>query len=691
MTKKTICLLTILILLSACTETGGPPPPAVPLNAPNDLQSTAAWESYHRAAQATQTFAAQEAAAIARALQGTDTAAAATTAAQATQGSQLATATAQAFEATSTYQSNIATATAAAAQATSTYTAQITTATAVSQETANAVSSISTAQAGAATATGQAAQAEQAMMQLERERRLQPLKTYGPWLIGLALMLLLAGLGGWALVTAVRVWDARKRVIPHGPFGRPLVLLHGPNGRRTILDPSRLFGPAVTVDGESVIMPQLTTPDYQNQTTARSQAVELRQAGHSPHPILMPPPRPQRNTTAANSQSPTAIPAPTLNPALELPSDIPWSLLEERWQGTGLPLGMGANGLLIADPEAYPHLLMAGTSGSGKTRYGLRPLITSALSSGWQVAILDRSGLDFLPFDGHPNAHTVLLSEAEEVIHHLALLYETIQGRLALLLAARTSTWSRLQPAALPRSNPSTSNRPSAGSSIADASAADSSAADSPAAGAAAAIAAAVELSASNPGPRILTVIDEFANLADALPNSEREELWRYARMVAAEGRKAGVHLALALQDPTHKSLDLRIRRNCLPISFRVKDGDASRVILGSGGAERLPPRQFLTVMDRLIQGVAFAPSDEEIRAFLAARPVAPYPAPDWLEGETAAPQPTRVMDPNEQEIADMLIAGRSLREIQHQVFGYAGGAAYEAVKRVQARLVRAD
>jgi DNA segregation ATPase FtsK/SpoIIIE-like protein len=93
--------------------------------------------------------------------------------------------------------------------------------------------------------------------------------------------------------------------------------------------------------------------------------------------------------------------------------------------------------------------------------------------------------------------------------------------------------------------------------------------------------------------------MDEFANLADALPTNERRELWRGARMIAAQGRKAGVHLALALQDPTHKSLDLRIRRNYLPLSFRVKDGDASRVILGAGGAEQLSPRQFLTVMDQ--------------------------------------------------------------------------------------------
>jgi hypothetical protein len=78
-------------------------------------------------------------------------------------------------------------------------------------------------------------------------------------------------------------------------------------------------------------------------------------------------------------------------------------------------------------------------------------------------------------------------------------------------------------------------------------------------------------------------------------------------------------------------------------------------------------------------------------QAVITARPVAPYPAPDWLEGKTVVPQETHIIDPNEQEIADMLAAGHSLREIQQQVFGDAGGAAYEAVKWVQARLARED
>ena len=62
--------------------------------------------------------------------------------------------------------------------------------------------------------------------------------------------------------------------------------------------------------------------------------------------------------------------------------------------------------MLTINPEDYPHWLMAGMTGSGKTRYGLRPLITSALADGWQVVIYDRSGLDFLPFQDPPNAHT---------------------------------------------------------------------------------------------------------------------------------------------------------------------------------------------------------------------------------------------------------------------------------------------
>jgi DNA segregation ATPase FtsK/SpoIIIE-like protein len=259
--------------------------------------------------------------------------------------------------------------------------------------------------------------------------------------------------------------------------------------------------------------------------------------------------------------------------------DAPWQLLDS-WSGGGLPLGQCASGLLLVDPEAFPHFLFAGTTGSGKTRFGLRPLITAALADGWHVSIFDRAGVDFTPFRNHPNAVLTLLQDPADTIDYLGALYEVVEARFEWMRKVGANTWSRA-----PGRKP----------------------------------------------PRVLAVFDEFSNLADSLLGRQREELWRWARMVAAEGRKAGVHLALALQDPTYKSIDLRIRRNCMPLSFRVKDSEASRVVLGASGAESLPPRHFLAVLHDLTQAVAFAPDDDEIATFLANRRVPVYPRPDWL------------------------------------------------------------
>jgi hypothetical protein len=346
---------------------------------------------------------------------------------------------------------------------------------------------------------------------------------------------------------------------------------------------------------------------------------------------------PQRIGASDNAKRAIALP-PFGERGAALPQEAAWRVMND-WRGVGgLPLGMGAGGLLLADPETSPHLLMAGTSGSGKTRYGLRPLIAAALADGWQVAIFDRSGLDFLPFRNHPNASLVLLQDPHEAIGYLQSLYAEVEKRFEILREAGVSTWGRLE---------------------------------------------------GEHDPRALAVFDEFSNMADALPTAEREGLWRGARMVAAEGRKAGVHLALALQDPTHKSIDLRIRRNCTPLSFRVRDGEASRVILGASGAEALPPRHFLTVLGELRQGVAFAPDDSEIAEFLNSRPVSRDVACNvsmgaaWLQ-QAAQPRSNATEaapDALTVRIRAMKAGGASLNAIQRELFGYVGGKAYETVR----------
>jgi hypothetical protein len=53
---------------------------------------------------------------------------------------------------------------------------------------------------------------------------------------------------------------------------------------------------------------------------------------------------------------------------------------------------------------------------------------------------------------------------------------------------------------------------------------------------------------------------------------------------------------------------------------------------------EALGKGQFLTMMQTLVRGVAFAPNDEQITVFLASRQAPALPRPEWLELPTVPP-----------------------------------------------------
>ena len=503
-----------------------------------------------------------------------------------------------------------------------TTTAQANQATATAQTIAQTTSQ---AYPGQATAT-QAALNEIARLDRQRELRARwealviPLQALLPSLLWFTLLALLILGSILAYRRLLPVLELRLRTVSRGSGMDPLFLFPD-----LLVDPSRSFGPALRLGAQNVeSQGHAPTPELQAGVTGRAQMLEaLRLANY-----LQPDRRSSRPLTPRHPSAPVVIRQPL--ETVSLPEQAPWRMLD-TWQGGALPLGLSKAGLVLADPEANPHLLFAGATGSGKTRYGLRPLIASALADGWQVTIFDRSGLDFLPFRLHPNARLVLLDDPAQAVGYLQNLYAEILRRFAQLRDANVSTWGRLPGA----------------------------------------------------GPRLLSVMDEFSNLADALPGNERKDLWRQARMIAAEGRKAGVHLALALQDPTHESLDLRIRRNAAPVSFRVKDQDASRVVLGASGAEALPERQFLAVLSgALVRGVAFSPDDAEIGAFLGAHPIPALPEPERLDspvvseatGNSLGSQPV-------DQIRALRQKGVSLNRIQDKVFGYRGGAAYATVK----------
>jgi hypothetical protein len=449
----------------------------------------------------------------------------------------------------------------------------------VAAATRDTIAATATAQSVQATATIQA-------MHLERERRLNPLRTSGPWVIGLALTTLLVGLGSWTLVTAMKAWDARQRVIARGPYGRPLVLLDGPGGQRTILDPSRLFGPVITIDGETATIPQLTSPELQNQTTARSQAVELRQAAHPPYPMILPPPTRQGDRESGR-QGDAASPPLLVSPSFPLPKGIPWSCLQ-NWQGPGMALGANAHDeLIILNPARTPHLFVAGMSGSGKTRRLLRPLIAQALRDGYYVVLMNESGSDFSPFYQHPNA-CIARGSVQDYMTILDAALGEMARREEILRAAQTSEWRRLPDSYLTRN------------------------------------------------PLMLLAIDKLLALAATLSAAEQRAFWGRLAAFASRARKVGMGSIGLATDPTYRALGqggLNYRSQCGRVVFRMMQAAGSRAILDEGGAEALAEGQFLALLDQpgLLRGAAANPGDRDLTTYLESQQMAPIGDPGWL------------------------------------------------------------
>ena len=83
----------------------------------------------------------------------------------------------------------------------------------------------------------------------------------------------------------------------------------------------------------------------------------------------------------------------------------------------------------------------------------------------------------------------------------------------------------------------------------------------------------------------IVIVIDELADLVGKFSNNFLQPLQR----VAQKGRAAGIHIICATQAPTAKLLNGELKANFpVRVAFRTASAVASRVILDSSGAENL-------------------------------------------------------------------------------------------------------
>lgn len=282
----------LLVLLMACadatysgTYTPAPPPPVTSAVYQATIEA-AEVERYLRVLQAEDTLREYYAQATATAQAEAWRAAAATATTDAIRWQATATADAQrealALQATATAQAYQlqATATAqavalAAWQATATADAARWQATATAealalQATATAQALQAQALALQATATAQAVERE-----AQRARLVYPLRAFGPWVVGLAFLVLLL-YAGWRLVLVLEV---RGRALRRDARGDAPVLVINQGRQLVVYDPDRSFGPAAVVTEAGVSAPALADEVQQAAVTMRDQAVDLATRG----------------------------------------------------------------------------------------------------------------------------------------------------------------------------------------------------------------------------------------------------------------------------------------------------------------------------------------------------------------------------------------------------------------------------
>ncbi len=198
----------------------------------------------------------------------------------------------------------------------------------------------------------------------------------------------------------------------------------------------------------------------------------------------------------------------------------------------------------VTDLKKLPHLLIAGTTGSGKS-VGINAMILSLLYKNspdeLRVVMIDPKMLEFSMYDGIPHLLTPVITKPKQAINALANMVLEMERRYLLMSKTKTKNIENFNEKA-----------PSVG---------------------------------EEKLPYIVVIIDE---LADLMMTSGKEVELSIARL-AQMARASGIHLIVATQRPSVDVVTGLIKAN-LPsrVSFKVGQKIDSKVILDQMGAESL-------------------------------------------------------------------------------------------------------
>lgn len=193
---------------------------------------------------------------------------------------------------------------------------------------------------------------------------------------------------------------------------------------------------------------------------------------------------------------------------------------------------------LLADLSIMPHLLIAGTTGSGKSVM-LHSILNSLLTSDTNIklALIDPKKVELTPYQYVKQLLYPIITEPNDALAVLSDLVEEMEHRFRLMARARYNDIAKYN------------------------------------------------VKKKKNLPYIVLVIDEFSDLM----HSSKKEFQKKLCMLAQKSRACGIHIIIATQRPSVDVVTGLIKANFpARISCRVSSSADSRVILGSGGAEKL-------------------------------------------------------------------------------------------------------
>jgi len=211
-----------------------------------------------------------------------------------------------------------------------------------------------------------------------------------------------------------------------------------------------------------------------------------------------------------------------------------------------IALGRDVSGSpLIADLARMPHILIAGSTGSGKSVCVTAMAACLAMNNApedLRMVMIDAKMVELLRFNGLPHLLGKVETNVERILGVLRWVVVEMEHRYRLLEASHSrdlEAYNRKQ------------SRKEGGATL----------------------------------PRIVVIIDELADLMMSAPDQTEHNLVRLAQMA----RATGIHLVVATQRPSTDVVTGLIKANFpARLAFAVASGVDSRVILDTMGAESL-------------------------------------------------------------------------------------------------------